>query len=91
MVKLLWRLREQALAVKARARFIRAGKRQNWRAVIFGDVCSQGCSAQEGAAFAAALLCHVQVQTGCGAPELFARISGRRIELLRPARRNLGI
>lgn len=61
MVKLLWRLREQALAVKARARFIRAGKRQNWRVVPFENAGSQGCSAQEGAASAAALLCHVQV------------------------------
>lgn len=48
MVNLLWRLREQALAVMARARFIRAGKRQNWRVVPFGNAGSQGALPKRG-------------------------------------------
>ena len=41
ILKELLRLREQTLAVKAHARFIRAGKRRNGRAVNFENAYSQ--------------------------------------------------
>ncbi len=47
-MKLLWRLREQALAVKARARFIRAGKRHNWRVVLLGMYVLKGALPKRG-------------------------------------------
>lgn len=85
MVKLLWRLREQALAVMARALFIRAGKSQNWRVVPFGNAGSQGVSAQEGAASQPLVSC-ASLSRLC-ARELCARVSGRRMGLVLPARR----
>ena len=48
MVKLLWRLREQALAVKARARFIRAGKRHTGVSYLLGMYVLKGALPKRG-------------------------------------------
>ena len=89
MVKLLWRLREQALAVKARARFIRAGKRHNWRVVLLGMYVLKGALPKRGLhrQQPSCVMCKFEqvARVDC------ARISGRRRGLVLPDAASLGI
>lgn len=90
MVKLLWRLREQALAVKARARFIRAGKRHTGVSYLLGMYVLKGALPKRGLhrQQPSCVMCKFeQVVRAC----VCACVSGRRRGLVLPGTAGLGI